>query len=131
MTSSSGGYMRSGAGADATPESVTQPEPEAAKMPVENELCPQGRTDYEACFAPFRYCPVEGCGRMEQTLEPTPEVIQAATDAAPTTEAMWRDVVGRVKHAIAQIDYALADSRIDGAAAAWLRTIKAGLDGTA
>ena len=29
--------------------------------------CPQGRTDYEACFAPFRYCPVKGCGRMEQT----------------------------------------------------------------
>lgn len=28
------------------------------------EPCPQGRTDYEACFAPFRYCPVEGCGRM-------------------------------------------------------------------
>lgn len=27
--------------------------------------CPQGRTDYEACFAPFRYCPVKGCGRAE------------------------------------------------------------------
>jgi hypothetical protein len=29
------------------------------------EPCPQGRTDYEACFAPFRYCPVKGCGRVE------------------------------------------------------------------
>ena len=24
-----------------------------------------GRTDYEACFAPFRYCPEKGCGRAE------------------------------------------------------------------
>ena len=27
--------------------------------------CPKGRTDYEACFAPFRYCPEKGCGRVE------------------------------------------------------------------
>jgi hypothetical protein len=32
--------------------------------------CPQGRTDYEACFAPFRYCPVKGCGRAEATPGP-------------------------------------------------------------
>lgn len=30
------------------------------------ELCPQGYTDHEACFAPFRYCPVKGCGRAER-----------------------------------------------------------------
>lgn len=29
------------------------------------EPCPKGRTDYEACFAPFRYCPEKGCGRTE------------------------------------------------------------------
>lgn len=29
-------------------------------------LCPLGHTDYEACFAPFRYCPVKGCGRTEK-----------------------------------------------------------------
>lgn len=28
-------------------------------------VCPQGRIDYEACFAPFRYCPVKGCGHAE------------------------------------------------------------------
>lgn len=39
---------------------------------MSDERCPQGRTDYEACFAPFRYCPVKGCGRTEA--EPEPEV---------------------------------------------------------
>lgn len=29
------------------------------------EPCPKGNTDYEACFAPFRYCPEKGCGRAE------------------------------------------------------------------
>ncbi len=27
--------------------------------------CKNGFTDYEKCFAPFRYCPVKGCGRTE------------------------------------------------------------------
>jgi hypothetical protein len=30
-----------------------------------SEPCPEGRYDYEACFTPFRYCPVKGCGRTE------------------------------------------------------------------
>ena len=30
--------------------------------------CLKGRTDYEACFAPFRYCPEKGCG--QPTLKP-------------------------------------------------------------
>jgi len=30
-----------------------------------SEPCPQGRTDYDDCFAPFRYCPTKGCGRVE------------------------------------------------------------------
>lgn len=34
------------------------------------EPCPQGRTDYDACFAPFRYCPIKGCGRVESTAKP-------------------------------------------------------------
>lgn len=36
-------------------------------MEVNRELqaCPLGQTDYTACFAPFRYCPVKGCGRTE------------------------------------------------------------------
>jgi hypothetical protein len=34
--------------------------PKAAREP-----CPKGRTDYDECFAPFRYCPVKGCGRAE------------------------------------------------------------------
>ena len=29
------------------------------------EPCPNGRTDYDSCMAPFRYCPVKGCGRAE------------------------------------------------------------------
>lgn len=32
----------------------------------EPERCPNGFTDYEECFAPFRYCPIKGCGRTEQ-----------------------------------------------------------------
>jgi hypothetical protein len=38
--------------------------------------CPQGRTDYEACFAPFRYCPVKGCGRAESS---TPDAASPPT----------------------------------------------------
>lgn len=33
--------------------------------------CPQGRTDYDECFAPFRYCPVKGCGHTEGDTTPT------------------------------------------------------------
>lgn len=29
-----------------------------------SQECPLGRTDYEACMSPFRYCPQEGCGRI-------------------------------------------------------------------
>ena len=36
---------------------------------VTAEPCPQGRTDYEACFAPFRYCPEKGCGRAENAIK--------------------------------------------------------------
>ena len=36
-------------------------------MPNDKTACPQGRIDYEACFAPFRYCPVEGCGHAQGT----------------------------------------------------------------
>lgn len=31
----------------------------------ERKTCANGYTDYERCFAPFRYCPVKGCGRAE------------------------------------------------------------------
>ena len=34
------------------------------------DICPQGRTDHKACFAPFRYCPVKGCGRTERATVP-------------------------------------------------------------
>lgn len=45
-----------------------------------DEPCPQGRTDYEACFAPFRYCPEKGCGRAEGGVQlPT----ETTTEAAP------------------------------------------------
>lgn len=39
-----------------------------------------GRTDYDECFAPFRYCPVKGCGRAEGG-------VQLPTDNDPTEEA--------------------------------------------
>lgn len=41
------------------------------------EPCPQGRTDYEACFAPFRYCPEKGCGRMEPVPESRNDLLRA------------------------------------------------------
>lgn len=47
-----------------------------------DQPCPQGRTDYEACFAPFRYCPVKGCGRAEGGQ-------QLPTDATPTGGKVW------------------------------------------
>lgn len=50
MTDSSAALQQAGEPS----QSASKPEP-----------CPQGRTDYEACFAPFRYCPVKGCGRSE------------------------------------------------------------------
>lgn len=29
----------------------------------EVQMCPNGRTDFEECYSPFRYCPIKGCGR--------------------------------------------------------------------
>jgi hypothetical protein len=41
------------------------------------QLCPRGRTDHEACFAPFRYCPVEGCGRIGPVPESRNDLLRA------------------------------------------------------
>jgi hypothetical protein len=50
------------------------------------DLCPEGRTDHEACFAPFRYCPVKGCGRTEAqeppVVGPKPFVLRRNTDVS-------------------------------------------------
>ena len=51
--------------------------------------CPQGRTDYEACFAPFRYCPVKGCGRAEGDVQLPTE----ATTEAPTRDDLIRNLL--------------------------------------
>lgn len=56
--------------------------------------CPQGRTDYEACFAPFRYCPVKGCGRVQpdapgarwRRLAETVRAAKAEFDTLPSEE---------------------------------------------
>lgn len=56
--------------------------------------CPQGRTDYEACFAPFRYCPVKGCGRAA-----TPDYGDAFAEAVAAS--------ARLGAALAQFDAAL------------------------
>lgn len=50
-----------------------------------SERCLKGRTDYEACFAPFRYCPEMGCGRAEgdkqlPTQQETPAWAKGITD---------------------------------------------------
>lgn len=52
----------------------------------ELEMCPQGRTNYVECFAPFRYCPIKGCGRAEGDkrlpTEATPSDFEAGRRAA-------------------------------------------------
>lgn len=49
--------------------------------------CPQGRTDYDECFAPFRYCPVKGCGHTEGDTTPTRRCA-GRPDAAPPREVL-------------------------------------------
>ncbi len=52
------------------------------------EPCPKGQTDYEACFAPFRYCPVEGCGRAQ----------------APVPGERWQRIQETIRAAKAEFD---------------------------
>jgi len=70
--------------------------------------CPQGRTDYEECFAPFRYCPVKGCGRAEGD-------VRLPTDAEPEPERTFEHGVriGRILHAVDQQGRVLTEDDIN------------------
>ena len=48
--------------------------PGTARTAQQPSVCPKGQTDHQACFAPFRYCPVKGCGRTEEPAATPPEV---------------------------------------------------------
>lgn len=57
---------------------------------MSNEPCPMGRTDYDQCFAPFRYCPEKGCGRTEDDNKPP-------VPKAPTREDQVRAMLAMAR----------------------------------